>query len=89
MIWEVSDMQEQREDKKFVEFKMIRDEEMPPIIFKPGAEDEVNIVINQNYAIWLALHRKTIGGCAEALFDKIDELLSAHLSEQRMYEKME
>ncbi len=81
-------MQEQ-EDKKFVEFKIIRDEEMPPIIFKPGAEDEVNIIINQNFAIWLALHRKTIGGCAEALFDKIDEMLSAHLSEQRMYEKME
>tara|TARA_B100001175_G_C19502648_1_gene639025 strand:+ start:1192 stop:1458 length:267 start_codon:yes stop_codon:yes gene_type:complete len=88
MTWEVFDMQEQ-EDKKFVEFKIIRDEEMPPIIFKPGAEDEVNIIINQNFAIWLALHRKTIGGCAEALFDKIDEMLSAHLSEQRMYEKME
>ena len=29
MTWEVFDMQEQ-EDKKFVEFKIIRDEEMPP-----------------------------------------------------------
>lgn len=88
MTWEVFDMQEQ-EDKKFVEFKIIRDEEMPPIIFKPNMRDEVTIVINQNFAIWLALHRKTIAGSAEALFEKIDEMLSAHLSEQRMYEKME
>ena len=88
MTWEVFDMQEQ-EDKKFVEFKIIRDEEMPPIIFKPNMRDEVTIVINQNFAIWLALHRKTIAGSAEALFEKIDEMLSAYLSEQRMYEKME
>ena len=88
MIWEVFDMQEQ-DTKKFVEFKLIRDDEMPPIIFKPDTLDNVTVVINQNFAVWLALHRKTIGGTAEALYDKIDELLTAHLSEQRMYEKME
>ena len=81
-------MQEQ-ETKKFVEFKLIRDEEMPPIIFKPDGQDNVTVIINQNSAIWLALNRKTIAGCAEALFDKIDEMLTAHLSEQRMYERME
>lgn len=81
-------MQEQ-ETKKFVEFKLIRDEEMPPIIFKPDAQDNVTVIINQNFAIWLSLHRKTIGGTAEALFEKIDEMLTAHLSEQRMYERME
>jgi len=35
------------------------------------------------------LYRKTIGGCAEALYSKIDDLLHSHLSEQRMYEKMD
>ena len=31
----------------------------------------------------MALHRKTIGGCAEALFEKINELLYGHLLEVR------
>jgi hypothetical protein len=46
-------------------------------------------VLNADHKIWLALHRKTIGGCAEALYEKIDELLTAHLQEQRAYERMD
>ena len=75
--------------KREIEFKLVDDENMPPIIITMGDNDLPKVVINRKYQIWLSLYRKTIGGCAEALYDKIDEMLTAHLSEQRMYEKME
>jgi|TARA_R100000482_G_C5132465_1_gene153078 hypothetical protein len=75
--------------KREIEFKLVDDEDMPPIIITMGDNDLPKVVINRKYQIWLSLYRKTIGGCAEALYEKIDELLTAHLSEQRMYEKME
>ena len=75
--------------KREIEFKLVDDEDMPPIIITMGENDLPKVVINRKYQIWLSLYRKTIGGCAEAIYDKIDEILTAHLSEQRMYEKME
>ena len=75
--------------KREIEFKLVDDEDMPPIIITMGENDLPKVVINRKYQIWLSLYRKTIGVCAEAIYDKIDEILTAHLSEQRMYEKME
>ena len=72
-----------------VEFRLVNDEEMPPIVITMNDDDNPKVVLNADHKIWLALHRKTIGGCAEALFDKIDELLTAHLQEQRAYERMD
>jgi len=72
-----------------VEFRLVNDEEMPPIVITMNDNDNPKVVLNADHKIWLALHRKTIGGCAEALFDKIDELLTAHLQEQRAYERMD
>jgi|TARA_R110002051_G_scaffold72463_2_gene130971 hypothetical protein len=77
------------EEKKVVEYRLIDDENMPPIVITMSEEDNVKIVINRHYAIWLSLHRKTIGGCAEPVYEKIDELLEAHLKEQRAYEKLD
>lgn len=77
------------DEKKIVEYRLIDDEHMPPIVITMNDDDSVKIVINRNYAIWLSLHRKTIGGCSEPIYGKIDELLEAHLKEQRAYEKME
>lgn len=72
-----------------VEFRLVNDPEMPPIVITMNEDDSVKIVINRHYAIWLSLHRKTIGGCAEPIYEKIDELLEAHLKEQRAYEKID
>lgn len=72
-----------------VEFRLVNDEEMPPIVITMNDNDSPKVVLNADHKIWLALHRKTIGGCAEALFEKIDELLTAHLQEQRAYERMD
>ena len=72
-----------------VEFRLVNDEEMPPIVITMNENDSPKVVLNADHKIWLALHRKTIGGCAEALYEKIDELLTAHLQEQRAYERMD
>jgi len=72
-----------------VEFRLVNDEEMPPIVITMNERDEPKVILNSEHQIWLSLYRKTIGGCAEALYEKIEELLSAHLQEQRAYERME
>jgi len=72
-----------------IEFRLIDDVEMPPIVITMDENDMPKVVINRDYAIWLSLHRKTIGGCAEALFGKIDELLTSHLRDQRAFQQME
>jgi|TARA_R100001463_G_scaffold68164_2_gene121614 hypothetical protein len=72
-----------------VEFRLVNDEEMPPIVITMNDRDEPKVVLNSEHKIWLSLYRKTIGGCAEALYEKIEELLSAHLQEQRAYERMD
>jgi len=77
------------QDKKAVEFNFIENDEMPPIIITMDEDDNPKVVINRNHTIWLALNRKIIAGISEELFGKIDELLTGHLSEQRLYEKME
>ena len=72
-----------------IEFSLIEDIEMPPIVITMDDDDQPKVVINRDYAIWLSLHRKVIGGCAEELFGKIDELLTSHLRDQRHFQKME
>jgi|TARA_R100000455_G_scaffold10778_1_gene4498 hypothetical protein len=66
-----------------VEFRLVDDGQLPPIMITMGDEDGVKVVLNNQHKIWMSLHRKTIGGCAEALFEKINELLYGHLLEIR------
>ena len=68
-----------------VEFRLVNDEEMPPIVITMNENDEPKILLIAQHKVWLSLHRKTIGGSAEALYDKIDEILTAHLQEQRAF----
>ena len=72
-----------------IQISLIEDIEMPPIVITMDDDDQPKVVINRDYAIWLSLHRKVIGGCAEELFGKIDELLTSHLRDQRHFQKME
>ena len=72
-----------------VVFMVVNDKEMPPIVISMNEDDNVKVVLNNAHKIWLSLHRKTIGGCAEALFEKINGLLTGHLLDMRSYEKME
>lgn len=72
-----------------VEFRLVDDEEMPPIIITMNDNDEPKIVLNAYHRIWLSVNRKIIGGAAEALYGKIDELLTAFLKEHRAYELLD
>ena len=75
--------------EKNVEFRLVDDGQLPPIMITMGDNDSVKVVMNSQHKIWMALHRKTIGGCAEALFEKINELLYGHLLEIRRDELMD
>ena len=72
-----------------VDFVIVNDEEKPPLMLTPNDDDEVKVVLNAAHRTWLSLHRKTIGGLGEPLFDKIGFLLQTWLEEQRAYEKMD
>jgi|TARA_B100000035_G_scaffold271279_1_gene246037 hypothetical protein len=72
-----------------VEFRMVNDDEMPPLVITMNDDDEVKVLLNQEHLIWLSLNRKTIGGLAEALYAKIDLLLDSFLREQRNNERMD
>ena len=70
-------------NKEQVEFRLVEDGQVPPIMITMNDDDGVKVVMNNQHKIWMSLHRKTIGGCAEALFEKINELLYSHLVEVR------
>jgi hypothetical protein len=77
------------EDRVQVEYRIVNNSELPPIVITMTEEDNVKVVMNQHHKIWLCLQRKTIAGSAQSLFEKIDMLLDAHLKEQRQYERMD
>tara|TARA_R110001592_G_scaffold224032_2_gene479572 strand:- start:19203 stop:19463 length:261 start_codon:yes stop_codon:yes gene_type:complete len=80
-------MQYEQTKNRIVEFRLVDDDELPPIVITMDDEDNPKIIINHKYKVWLGLNRKIIGGVAESLYEKIDELLHAYLSDQRMLEK--
>jgi len=69
--------------RKMVEFRMVNDEELPPIIIKHD-EDELLpvVVLNVHHKIWLGLQRKTIPGICESLAEKLNDLCDGVLMEQ-------
>tara|TARA_R110000824_G_scaffold85851_1_gene212934 strand:- start:191 stop:415 length:225 start_codon:yes stop_codon:yes gene_type:complete len=72
-----------------IEYRIINDENVPPIVFSINDDDRPKIIINRHHQIWLSLYRAEIGGCAKSLYDEIIKLLDAHLAEQRMVENYE
>jgi hypothetical protein len=76
-------------DMTEMEFRLVNDEEMPPLVITMNDRDEPKVVLNANHKIWLCLHRKAIAGSAEALFSKIDQILTGHLVELRNNEMMD
>jgi hypothetical protein len=78
-----------KDDRHMVEYRVVSDENLPPIVITMTENDDVKVVMNQHHKIWLCLNRKEIAGCAQSLFEKIDMVLTAFLSEQREYERMD
>tara|TARA_R110002020_G_scaffold153171_24_gene332502 strand:- start:813 stop:1055 length:243 start_codon:yes stop_codon:yes gene_type:complete len=72
-----------------IEFRLIDEEDMPPIVITIGDDKEPKVILNSHHQIWMGWKRKMIGGVAKSLYDKIDELLDAYLADQHMLEGMD
>lgn len=79
-------MNDEFNPNRLVEFRIVNDKDLPPIVMTMTEDDEVKVVLNQYYTLWLSLNRKILGGCAEALYDKIDMLLTGYLEQQYVFE---
>lgn len=78
-----------RDNKTRVEFKLIDNEHMPPMVISMNENDEPKVVLNTHHRIWISLNRRIIAGIIDNLQDKMDEILTGFLLEQRQNEKMD
>ena len=75
---------------KEVEFRLIDDDEMPPLIIKSTDDGTTPvIVINQAHNIWLSLQRYSIPGIAKSLAEKLNSICDAYLEQQLNYKGLE
>ena len=74
---------------KMIEFRLIDEQDMPPIVITIGDDLEPKVILNSHHKIWLGWKRKMIGGVAKSLYDKIDELLDSYLADQHQLQEMD
>jgi len=72
--------------KRQVEFNIISDLELPPMVISMNDDDEPKVMLNTQYKIWLSLNRRLLVGIIEALPEKLDMILDGYLREQRLFE---
>tara|TARA_R100000149_G_scaffold64652_2_gene37062 strand:+ start:246 stop:524 length:279 start_codon:yes stop_codon:yes gene_type:complete len=72
--------------KKNVEFKLVQDVELPPLVISMNENDMPKVVLNTQHKVWLSLNRRLILGIFEALPEKLDMILDGYLREQRIFE---
>lgn len=72
--------------KTNVEFKIVQDVELPPLVISMNENDMPKVVLNTQHKIWLSLNRRLILGIFEALPEKLDMILDGYLREQRIFE---
>ena len=75
--------------KTEVEFRIVDDSTMPPIIISYNDDDQPKVVLNNYHKIWISLNRRLIAGIIENLQEKMDMILNSFLSEQRAFEKQD
>lgn len=71
-----------------IEFRLVDDNELPPLVISMDENDKPKLVINTYHRIWLSLHRRTVAGIVASLQEKLDEVLDGFLREQRANEKL-
>ena len=72
-------------DTKTIEYKIVRDDDMPPLIITKNGSTGITIIMNEHEKIWLALHRNTIPAIAQQLQEKLTQICDGYLSEQLYY----
>ncbi len=74
------------EREKKVEFRIVDDRELPPVVITMNENDEPKVIFNTYHRIWISLNRRIIAGIIDNLQVKMDEVLTAYLKEQRQFE---
>jgi len=74
------------EREKKVEFRIVDDRELPPIVITMNENDEPKVIFNTYHRIWISVNRRIIAGIIDNLQVKMDEVLTAYLKEQRLFE---
>ncbi len=72
-----------------IEFRLIENEDMPPLVISINDDLEPKVIINSHHKVWLGWKRKVIGGVAKSLYEKIDALLDGYLAEQYALEGLD
>ena len=72
--------------KTNVEFSIVQDVELPPLVISMNEYDVPRVMLNTQHKIWLSLNRRLILGIFEALPEKLDMILDGYLREQRIFE---
>lgn len=72
-------------DTKTIEYKIVRDDDMPPLVITKNGLTGITIIMNEHEKIWLALHRNTIPAIAQQLQEKLTQICDGYLSEQLYY----
>lgn len=72
--------------KRQVEFNIVSDLELPPMVISMNEDDEPKVMLNTQHKIWLSLNRRLLVGIFEALPEKLDIILDGYLREQRLFE---
>ena len=75
------------EKEKKVEFRIVDDSELPPIVITMNTDDEPKVIVNTYHRVWISYNRKVIAGITVKLQEKMDAILDGYLLEQRNFEK--
>ena len=55
------------EKERKVEFRMVDDAELPPIVITMDEDDNPKVIVNIYHRIWISYNRKVIAGIIESL----------------------
>lgn len=70
-----------------IEFRIVEDKELPPIVITMDEEDLPKLIMNVYHKVWISLNRRKIAGVIEALREKMDDVLASYLEEQYTFIK--
>ena len=75
--------------EKTIEYKIVRDDDMPPMVITKKGSTGITIIMNETERIWLALHRNTIPAIAKQIQEKLTQICDGYLSEQIYYSEVD
>ncbi|MAL10447.1 MAG: hypothetical protein CMF74_12395 [Maricaulis sp.] len=75
----------QAEKTKRIEYKIVSDEELPPLVITKSGQTGLTVVLNQNHTIWLSLHRNTIPAIMGQLQEKLTMMCDSYLTDQILF----